>query len=360
MGKRGLGLVVVVAAIGVCAPPAWGAFPGRDGELVVTIGNGLELVAPATGAARSICADVVLCGHPAQPTFSPNGQAIAFVDRTSGRPVVIAADGSCLWCLLGSRLTALTGSGPVFAASGQAVTVVRNGLWSVSLTGGRARRVIAGPVNAAVWSSRGLVGLVRAGWVWVGRPGRGRFRRVARGRSPSFSPNGGSIAFARDGYVWVVRVRDGAERRLVRGAAPAWSPTGRRIAYIGSAGAVEIVAAQGGRSSHVGSVDGTALDWQPVPPSARRACSPPAGSTVLASNREAVVFSHGAAVFYGCLKAVGRIRRLLDTSRDYFSALAAVRLAGRFDQLSSRSQSGWSGQYASGHGSLSMSRVSGR
>jgi hypothetical protein len=332
MGRKGLGLAVVVVAIGVCAPPAWAAFPGRDGELVVTTGNGLELMAPATGAARSICADVALCGHPAQPTFSPNGQAIAFVDRNSGRPVVIAADGSCLWCLLGTRLTALTGSDPAFTASGQ-VTVVRNGLWSVSLTGGGARRVITGPVNAAVWSSRGLVGLVRAGWVWVGRPGRGTLRRVARGRSPSFSPNGGSIAFARDGYVWVMRVRDGAERRLVRGAAPAWSPTGRRIAYIGPGGAVEIVAAQGGRSSHVGSVHGAALDWQPVPPSARRACSPPAGSTVLASTREAVVFSLGRAVFYGCLRALGRIRLLLDASSDYFSALAAVRLAGRFVAL---------------------------
>lgn len=91
--------MVAVVAIGVCAPPAWGAFPGRDGELVVATGNGLELVAPVTGAASSICASVVLCGHPAQPSFSPNGRAIAFVDGTSERPVVIAAtDPACGAC----------------------------------------------------------------------------------------------------------------------------------------------------------------------------------------------------------------------------------------------------------------------
>ncbi len=54
---------------------------------------------------------------------------------------------------------------------------------------------------------------------------------------------------------------------------------------------------------------------------------------MLASTREAVVFSHGAGVFYGCLKAVGRTRLLLDASSDYFSALAAVKLAGRFVAL---------------------------
>ena len=120
---RAFALGVTVAVIGVCASPAWGAFPGRDGDLVVATGGGLELVVPASGAARSICTSVVLCGHPAQPSFSPNGRAIAFVDAASHRPVVLAADGSCLWCLLGARLTTLIGSEPAFAAGGQGVTV---------------------------------------------------------------------------------------------------------------------------------------------------------------------------------------------------------------------------------------------
>jgi WD40-like Beta Propeller Repeat len=187
------------------------------------------------------------------------------------------------------------------------VTVARNGLWRVSLTGGGARRLVKGPVDDAVWSSRGLVSLVRGGWIWVGRPGRGKLRRLARGRSPSFSPDGVRLALARDGYVWIVRVAGGSERRLVPGGAPAWSPNGRRIAYIAAGGAVEIVAVHGGRPHHIGSVRGTALDWQPLPSSERHTCKPPTGSTVLASNREAVVFSQRGftqrGFIYGCLPA---------------------------------------------------------
>lgn len=119
MGLRAFSVGVAVAVIGVCAPPAWGAFPGRDGDLVIASSGGLELVAPATGAARLICSDALVCGHPARPGFSPNGQAIAFLDTTSRRPVVVAADGSCLWCLPGKPLTTLTGSEPAFTPGDQ-------------------------------------------------------------------------------------------------------------------------------------------------------------------------------------------------------------------------------------------------
>jgi WD40-like Beta Propeller Repeat len=325
-------LGVAVAVIGVCASPAWGAFPGRDGDLVVATGAGLELVAPGTGTARSICTSVVLCGRPTQPSFSPNGRAIAFVDQTSHRTVVVAADGSCLWCLLGARPTSLTGAEPTFTPGGQGVTVARNGLWKLSLGGGRARRLVKGRVDGAVWSSGGLVALVRRGWIWVGRPGHGKLLRLARGRSPSFSPDGVRLALAREGYVWIVRVADGTERRLVRGRAPVWSPNGREIAYVAAGGTVAVIAVDGGRPHQVGSVRGTALDWQPIPTSAKRACRPPKGSNALASNRDAVVFSQDG-VFRGCLKSLGRTRVLLNGETGYaqlHDALIAVRLAGRF------------------------------
>jgi hypothetical protein len=217
MGSRAFVMAVAVAVMSVCASPAGGAVPGRDGDLVVATGGGLELVAPGTGAARSICTSVVLCGRPAQPSFSPNGRAIAFVDATSHRPVVVAADGSCLWCLSRARLTSLTGSGPAFTPDGQGVTVGRDGLWRISLIRGGARRLVKGPVDGAVWSSRGLVALVRGGGIWVGRPGHGQLRRLARGRSPSFSPDGLRVAAARDGYVCVGRA-DWRWRRAAAGS----------------------------------------------------------------------------------------------------------------------------------------------
>ena len=325
---------IAVAAFGVCAPPAWATFPGRDGDLVIATGSGLELVSPATGAASSICTDAALCGHPTQPHFSSNGRAIAFVDTATHRPVVVASDGSCLWCLLGRRLTTVTGSEPAFVPGGRSLTLARNGLWSVSLTGGKTRRLVKGPVGDAVWSLRGVVVLVRRGWIWIGRSGHGKLRRLARGDSPSFSPGGARLTFARDGYVWIVTVRGGAGRRLARGGAPVWSPDGREIAYIGPGGAAEIIAVRGGQPHPVGAVHGSALDWQPLPASATRACTPPRGSKVLASSSEAVVYSLGSDVYhgphvYGCLRALDRTQRLT-TGGPYFSAFIAFRLAGRF------------------------------
>jgi hypothetical protein len=181
-----------------------------------------------------------------------------------------------------------------------------------------------------------VVAVVRGGWIWVGRPGRGKLRRLARGRSPSWSPDGSRLAFARDGYIRIVRVAGGAGRRLVRGGAPAWSPSGERIAFVGSAGAVEVVAAGSARPHRVGSVRGTAVDWQPIPTSASQACRLPSGSTVLASNREAVVFSRDLRS-YGCLRDLGRARLLLDASMCYCGPVTAVRLAGRFAALQSDS-----------------------
>ena len=334
-------MAIAVSAFGVWASPAWASFPGRDGNLVVATGTGLELVNPASAATSSICTDAVLCGHPTQPRFSPDGRAIAFVDWDTRRPVVVAADGSCLRCLVGARLTTLTDSEPAFVAGGRAVTVARKGLWSVSLTGGKTRRLVKGPVGDAAWSSRGRVALVRGDWIWVGRPGHGEFRRLARGNSPSFSPDSTRLAFARDGHVWIVAVHGGTERRLVSGSGPAWSPDGRQIAYIGPGAAVEIMAVRGGRPHPVGAVHGSALDWQPLPASDRKPCTPPRGAKVLASSPEAVVFSQRGKVFFGCLKALGRTRLLLDAS-PYFYALITVRLAGRFAALETEGES----QYA--------------
>jgi WD40-like Beta Propeller Repeat len=331
-----LGVLVMVFGFGVWTPTALASFPGRDGNLVVATGSGLESVNPASGVASFVCADAALCGDPAKPRFSPNGAAIAFTDTATDRPVVVASDGSCLWCLLGARLTTLTGSESAFEAGGRSVTLARNGLWSVSLTGGKPRRLVKGRVGDAVWSVRGVLALVRGGWIWVGRPGHGNLRRLARGDSPSFSPNGARLAFVRAGYVRILAVHGGGQRRLVEGESPAWSPDGRQIAYIGPASAVEIVAVRGGRPQRVGAVSGSALDWQPLPAAVHQPCTPPRGSTVLASSSGAVVYSHGrdhlgVPDVYGCLEALDRTQ-LLATSYDspYFATFVAVRLAGRF------------------------------
>ncbi len=327
MGKRLFGFGVMFAVVTVATSSAWGASPGRNGELVVATHNGVELVSPSTGRATSICTNAVLCGRPAQPRFSPHGRAIAFVDSRTSRLVVIGPDGSCLWCLVGPQLTTRTGSRPAFTSRGWAVTVAGKGLSRVSLTTGGASQVMRGHVGDAVWSSRGVLAFVRDGWVWVGRPGHGKFRRLAPGRSPSFAPDGSEVVLVRHSFLWVVRVRDGARARLVRGTAPAWSPNGRQIAYIGPGGSVEVVSARGGHQRRLHGVRGTSLDWQPLPAPGKPGCVPKS-ATVLSSSPDAVVFQRGYSV-YGCLRALGQARLM----REVDEPPASIRLAGRFAAL---------------------------
>ncbi len=327
MGKRLILLSVVFAVFAISASSAWGAFPGRNGELVVATHNGVELVSPSTGRVTPVCTSAVLCGRPVQPRFSPNGQAIAFIDSRTSRLVVVAPDGSCLWCLLGARLTSRTGSRPAFTSRGWAVTVAGKGLSRVSLTTGGASQVARGRVGDAVWSSRGALAFVRDGWVWVGRPGHGKFRRLAPGRSPSFSPDGSEVVLVRHGFLWIVRARDGGKRRLVKGTAPAWSPNGRQVAYIGPGGSVEVVSAKGGHERRLRGVRGTSVDWQPLSAPGKPGCVPK-GSTLLSSTPDAVIFQRGYSV-YGCLRALGQARLMQEVD----VPTAFIGLAGRFAAL---------------------------
>jgi WD40-like Beta Propeller Repeat len=99
-------------------------------------------------------------------------------------------------------------------------------------------------------------------------------RKLAVGRSPTFSADGERIAYVNRGWVRVISANGGRSRRLVRGA-PAWSPSGRWIAFILGAGSVRIVPAAGGRSHALANVTGTHIDWQPVVHSALRCAVPP-------------------------------------------------------------------------------------
>lgn len=310
-------MVAVVAWLAAACSPAMAAFSGRNGVLVVqppADGSGLMLVNASNGRARAVCTNGILCGHPASPRWSPDGRSIVFVDSASHRPVVVAEDGSCLWCLLGSPLTTLTGGGAAFAADGAAVTLARSrGLWETRLDGSSERRLLAGSVDDAVWSPVGLVALVRGGAISVGPPAQGKLRRLAQGTAPSWSPDGTRIAVVRGGWIWLVGVASGAQRRLVRGGAPAWSPDGRSLAFIAPGGLVETVGVSGGRPHPVGAVKGVAVDWQPLPVSRSHECVLQKGDQLIASTAEAVVYRNPPVsdpfvdyTAYACLRAVDR------------------------------------------------------
>jgi hypothetical protein len=341
-------LVGVAVLIWTAALPALA--PGAVGELVVQPrdGNGLLVVGPHGQAPRVICGDTSLCGHPTDPRWSPDGRDIAFTDAATSRVAIVAADGNCMWCLLGTPLTTIRGAGPAFAADdGRLTLATRRGLWEVSMGGSPARRLVTGPVADAAWSAGSRVALVRAGWVWVSGPGASvghpGLRRLARGTSPAWSPDGSEIALARGGRVWIVRVRGGRARRLVRGGDPAWSPDGHSLAFIGPGRFVETVGSNGGPEHRVGDVLGRAVDWQPLPrPAEAPTCAKPLDAHVLAANAQAVIWTRTSGegadeTDWACLRTLG-VRRVLyaGTSSDGCyggTSLVREQLAGRFAAL---------------------------
>ena len=170
----------------------------------------------------------------------------------------------------------------------------------------------------------------------MGRPAGSRKAAAAGARGiASFSPDGSRLAFARGGHVWIVG--------LPVAASGGWFGEGRRRGRLTAGGSRISLRVARSRSSRVhggrrivrfGS--GTALDWQPLPSFARR-LQPPRGSTVLASNREAVVFSRQRLrSVYGCLEALGRTRVLLDT---YGGPTAAARCSPSGSRDASRRSS---------------------
>ncbi len=329
----------------LCAS-ATAAFPGRDGELAVQplSGGGIVLVHPDGSGASQICTDRLLCGRPVTPRFSPDGRAIVFEDAQSSRIAIVGADGSCLWCLLGSALTGDLGSQPSFSTDG-AVTFVGHGgaaLDRIQLTGGRAHRAAPGPVSDGLVSGRGGLAVVRIGWIYV-RGASGKLRRLTRGRSPSWSPSGSYLAFSRGGWVWKIAADGGRAVRLTRGSAPAWSPDRRRIAYIGSAGRVYTITAGGRQRRSVGTVRGREVDWQPLPRQAVPCAS--GNGAIVAQSRGSVVRqavsggegSSGSIGWNGCLRLLG-VHHHLNGGPHFggcydFLGLSGIALAGRYSAM---------------------------
>jgi hypothetical protein len=334
---RAAAILAALAACLVASGSAQAAFPGHNGLLAVQPlgGNGIILISPHGTHRQVICTDTVLCGRATAPRFSPDGRDIVFADGKSHRPAIVAADGTCMWCLLGTPLTSLTGSAPAFTPDGRSVTLTTNrALWQSALVPGQPRKLLAAKVSGAIWSATGELAYTRAGAIWLVVRG-GTATRVAAGGSPAFAPGGQRLAFTRDGAIWVVKLPHGTPRRLAHGKAPAFSPDGRRVAFIGRGGRVYIVPQRGGHPVLVRGAKGRALDWQPLPTRRSATCATPAGETVIARTAQVVV-THDAATpsapWYGCLLATGTRRALVSVPvvGGSSTALDALELAGRF------------------------------
>jgi hypothetical protein len=151
------------------------AVPGMasaaSGRLVIAPLNGPGLITatPGGGQARRICTQPALCGTPTAPSVSPNGEGIAFIDRHTGRPVIIAPDGTCLWCLGAGALASGPGAEVTFAANDAITVAGRRGtsVRVVSLTGTGTQSDASGTVTDADLSRDGTLAIARRGTISI-------------------------------------------------------------------------------------------------------------------------------------------------------------------------------------------------
>lgn len=188
-------------------------------------------------------------GSHSQPSFSPDGQSIAFVNQDSERPHVAVLE---LGSVAPRRLTDGKSSDtrPRWSPDGSTIIFVRRGsIWAVPAIGGVAKEIIRNAYNPN-WSrdSRSIV-FERSYEVWTADADGGRQKRVSgiprkelplSPRWPAFSPDGRELVFldADDtpfADLWRIPVAGGEPIRITSdpkfASAPVWSPNGEYIIY---------------------------------------------------------------------------------------------------------------------------------
>jgi dipeptidyl aminopeptidase/acylaminoacyl peptidase len=292
----------LLLCLGVLAPRADAAFPGRDGPILHADLVTDKQQAHATylrsrplrstnGSEWLTCSNMM--GFPCGTTLTPDVGGARY--SPDGHRVAVALTGSALGPPGGEGLVTMSATGPpgyapdaAFASVPGIATVawspdgarlvaeVDGDLVLLSATGDR-KGTLTTDGRSPDWSSRGQVAFVRGGNIWTMRVGRQAHQLTHRGGgSPSWAPDGRSLAFTRGNHVFTVR-RDGRQlRRLVARVAdlPVWSPSGRSLAILSNHD-LYVVRADGTRARRLlnygppdkadfsATID--AIDWRPLP-----------------------------------------------------------------------------------------------
>jgi Tol biopolymer transport system component len=203
----------------------------------------------------------------ARPTSRGATYWILFGSDRDGanRSYSIRPDGSRLTPLLPKDRTHLLQS---VSADGRLVAYADG---FVSGAGGKSlRRVVKGYSTTLSRDGRMLAWLADDG-LWVGETSGRHRRRLAKGRyifDPSFSPTATAItysAFVGDEEYVFVQPLGGRRRRLARGKSPKWSPDGRWLGYAGSisgSGTLSVMRPNGAQK-HAVARDAYHFSWSP-------------------------------------------------------------------------------------------------
>jgi Tol biopolymer transport system component len=286
-----------LAVLGVLAavPGADATFPGRAGRIAFDTPAGIWTIAPDGHGLRKI-------GDGNSPSFDSEGQLIAY-EKGDRKLMVMRDDG-------GGVRTVYTDDHigePAFSTDNRTLFFVKDtsgegysDIWSVPVAGGEATRLThTGSRSSEISSSvpeaapsGGFVVYQRGGAAWTMRPDGSRQKELARGSTPSVSPDSREVVLARNEKLVLVRASGGHERvidpfggkprregELIRAVGyPVFSPDGREIVFtlrrttdagphLHDTKRLEVYDLRSGKLRELTkpTIGGAHPDWQPVP-----------------------------------------------------------------------------------------------